>query len=357
MHQLRHVPPPLPAAVGAIFNHGIDVIIIPELCSGCGEVPRPGARSTASTTTRSGRPPPRTGGRSPPPTTPTADPQTMTVTADRSSRRRALLRDGGRTARSVLHGFTGNPSSMRGVAEALAAAGFAVELPLLPGPRHDGRGHDRRPVERLVGAAEEAYSELAGRCEPVVVVGLSMGGALTLWPGGRPPGDRRASSSSTRSSTAAGRACASACSQLLDEGTETMDGIGSDIADPDAVELRLPADAACVRCSRCSRPPTGFAGAARQDRLPGARDDEPAGPRGAAGEQRHHRRGAVSGPVERVTLERSYHVATQDYDKDLIEASDRRVRPPGHRRRPSLGLPASDAETGRGVRGRPTMSR
>ena len=26
----------------------------------------------------------------------------------------------------------------------------------------------------------------------------------------------------------------------------------------------------------------------------------------------------VSGPVERVTLERSYHVATLDYDKDLI---------------------------------------
>ncbi len=24
------------------------------------------------------------------------------------------------------------------------------------------------------------------------------------------------------------------------------------------------------------------------------------------------------GPVERITLERSYHVATQDYDKDLI---------------------------------------
>lgn len=26
----------------------------------------------------------------------------------------------------------------------------------------------------------------------------------------------------------------------------------------------------------------------------------------------------VSGPVERVTLERSYHVATLDYDKDII---------------------------------------
>lgn len=30
---IRHCPPPF----GAIFNHGIDVVIIPELCSGCGE--------------------------------------------------------------------------------------------------------------------------------------------------------------------------------------------------------------------------------------------------------------------------------------------------------------------------------
>jgi len=33
-----------------------------------------------------------------------------------------------------------------------------------------------------------------------------------------------------------------------------------------------------------------------------------------------HLAGSVAGPVERVTLERSYHVATQDYDKDLIFA-------------------------------------
>ena len=33
----------------------------------------------------------------------------------------------------VLHGFTGNPQSMRPLAEACAAAGFTVELPLLPG--------------------------------------------------------------------------------------------------------------------------------------------------------------------------------------------------------------------------------
>ena len=33
----------------------------------------------------------------------------------------------------VLHGFTGNPQSMRGIALALADAGFTVEMPLLPG--------------------------------------------------------------------------------------------------------------------------------------------------------------------------------------------------------------------------------
>ena len=41
--------------------------------------------------------------------------------------------EGGRDGVLVLHGFTGNPQSMRGLAESLAAAGFAVELPLLPG--------------------------------------------------------------------------------------------------------------------------------------------------------------------------------------------------------------------------------
>ena len=33
----------------------------------------------------------------------------------------------------VLHGFTGNPQSIRGLALALADAGFTVEMPLLPG--------------------------------------------------------------------------------------------------------------------------------------------------------------------------------------------------------------------------------
>ena len=40
---------------------------------------------------------------------------------------------GGPDGALVLHGFTGSPHSIRGVARALAATGLAVEAPLLPG--------------------------------------------------------------------------------------------------------------------------------------------------------------------------------------------------------------------------------
>ncbi len=50
----------------------------------------------------------------------------------------------------VLHGFTGNPQSMRSLAEAFAAAGYTVELPLLPGHGTPAAGHGPHPLERLV---------------------------------------------------------------------------------------------------------------------------------------------------------------------------------------------------------------
>ena len=80
----------------------------------------------------------------------------------------------------VIHGFTGSPVSMRPWAEHLAAAGFTVELPRLP-------GHGTRWEDMAVTRWEDWYSEvdrtltdLKGRCDQVFVAGLSMGGSLTL---------------------------------------------------------------------------------------------------------------------------------------------------------------------------------
>ncbi len=83
----------------------------------------------------------------------------------------------------VLHGFTGNPGSMRGLAEACAAAGFHVEMPQLAG--HGTAMEDMIPTRWADWSAdaEAAYQTLAKRVSQVVVMGLSMGGALTLWVG------------------------------------------------------------------------------------------------------------------------------------------------------------------------------
>src|SRR3954462_7743212 len=87
----------------------------------------------------------------------------------------------------VVHGFTGNPQSMRPLAEAFAAAGYTVSLPLLPG--HGTKVEDMIPTRwrDWSVAAEDAYRELAGRSRSVVVAGLSMGGTLAVWLATRHP--------------------------------------------------------------------------------------------------------------------------------------------------------------------------
>ncbi len=80
----------------------------------------------------------------------------------------------------VLHGFTGDPREVAPLADGLAAAGYRVEAPRLP-------GHDGRP-ESLETATWAAWSEATGAAfdrlaawgGPVCVAGLSMGALLAL---------------------------------------------------------------------------------------------------------------------------------------------------------------------------------
>jgi carboxylesterase len=86
--------------------------------------------------------------------------------------------DGGPVGVVVSHGFTGMPGSMRPWAEHLAAAGYTVRLPLLPG--HGGTWQDtnRTRWPQWYETIEASYRELSARCEKVFAVGLSMGGTL-----------------------------------------------------------------------------------------------------------------------------------------------------------------------------------
>lgn len=80
----------------------------------------------------------------------------------------------------LCHGFTGSPQSMRPWAEHLAAAGFTVRLPRLPG--HGTRWEDmaRTGWADWYGEVESELQTLARRCDTVIVCGLSMGGTLAL---------------------------------------------------------------------------------------------------------------------------------------------------------------------------------
>lgn len=81
----------------------------------------------------------------------------------------------------VLHGFSGSPRSMRPWAEHLAAHGFRVELPRLPGHGTSWRELNVTGWTDWYAAAERALLDLADATgRPVGVGGLSMGGALAL---------------------------------------------------------------------------------------------------------------------------------------------------------------------------------
>ena len=80
----------------------------------------------------------------------------------------------------LSHGFTGTPQSMRPWGEHLAAEGFAVRGPRLPGHGTNWRDMQATRWPDWYGELSRAVDELAARCRSVFVFGLSMGGTLSL---------------------------------------------------------------------------------------------------------------------------------------------------------------------------------
>jgi len=80
----------------------------------------------------------------------------------------------------LCHGFTGTPQSMRPWGEALHDAGLSVHCPRLPG--HGTRWQDLNATrwEDWYGELDRAFDQMLGQHPIVFVMGLSMGGTLTL---------------------------------------------------------------------------------------------------------------------------------------------------------------------------------
>ncbi len=86
--------------------------------------------------------------------------------------------DAGRTGVLISHGFTGTPQSMRPWAEHLAAQGYSVRVPRLPGHGTTWQELNGTAWTDWYAEVRRSYDELAARCDTVFAAGLSMGGSL-----------------------------------------------------------------------------------------------------------------------------------------------------------------------------------
>jgi len=216
----------------------------------------------------------------------------------------------------VVHGFTGNPSSMRELAQSFADAGFNVELPRLAGHGTEVTDLLDKTWADWSSDAEAALQRLTARCSKVIVAGLSMGGALTLW-------------LASRHSNLAGIVCINPVTQplgddmmgaingMIDGGTEMFPGIGSDIADPNVKESSYPETPLRALRSLMVDGVTPLSTAYPSIKVPmmliSSRNDHVVDP-----VQGDFLAANYGGTCERVMLEKSFHVATQDLEKGVI---------------------------------------
>jgi carboxylesterase len=220
---------------------------------------------------------------------------------------------GGTTGVLLQHGFTGCPASMRPFGEWLAARGLTVAGPRLPGHGtswEDLEGTTWHDWER---ESESALEDLAARCSTVVAVGLSMGGALVLHLGAKHP----ALLKGVVTINGDIRRPTLALASILRLFMRSTKGVGNDIKKAGQDEIvydRVPLRSA-VQLGKLYR--------TAQQELPSVRlpllvfsstVDHIVKPSNS----RYIYERAGSDHKELIRLPNSYHVATLDFDADLI---------------------------------------
>jgi len=223
--------------------------------------------------------------------------------------------DAGRVGVLLSHGFTGSPASMKPWGEALADRGFSVRVPRLPGHGTHWRDLNRVGWDDWYADLDAALSDLRATCDQVAVCGLSMGGALALRLAELRPDDVDAL-------VLVNPAIATRSRQLrlvpaLKLVIPSMPGIGNDIKKPGADEVgyqRTPLRALHTLLRAWPAIEADLGKITAPLLLFRSMDDHVVDDT-SIGLIQH---GISSTVAEYITLTDSYHVATLDFDAQLI---------------------------------------
>lgn len=223
--------------------------------------------------------------------------------------------EGGRTGALLVHGFTGSPQGMRLMGEHLNAAGATVVAPRLPGHGTTWQDLATRTHEEWVGAVEEAFDDLATRCDEVFVAGLSFGASLCIDLAARRRG--RVAGLVLLASYILTKDPRRFLAPAIRFVVQSLPGVANDIADPEMREIayqRVPTQAAYSMLQFTRRARRALPSVTCPTLIVHARQDHTAHPDNA----RVIYEELATADKELVWLDRSYHVITVDVEREDV---------------------------------------
>jgi carboxylesterase len=226
-----------------------------------------------------------------------------------------IIKDGATTAVLLCHGFTGSPASMKPWAHFLADAGYSVSVPRLPGHGTKWQDANLTRWQDWYDTVERAFEKLAATHKQVFVMGLSMGGTLTIALAER-KGSQIAGIVLVNPSVLTERKDAKLL-PILSKIVPSFPGISNDIKKPDQNEVgyaKIPLKAAASLSELWTLVRADIAKIDQPVLLLRSAVDHVVEPSNAA----FILDGISSTDTREIVLENSYHVATLDNDAQII---------------------------------------
>lgn len=229
--------------------------------------------------------------------------------------------DNARIGIVLVHGFTGSPDSTVPWAKYLNERGFTVNAIRLPGHGTTWQDANTKKLADLEAAVDAAVSDMGTRTDKVFLMAQSFGCALALGQAAAHPdaiaGLVLVNPWVRADGVASWQKHLAPVQRLIPYLTKSLPGVASDIADPDQVELgydRIPVVLVAEALNQCfSALRSRLHKVTAPIQLDISVTDHVLAPNNA-----ELIRAQVRSPIDEVVLHRSYHVATLDYDAELI---------------------------------------